>query len=490
MLFNSVDFFWFFLIVLPVYYLLPGRHGGVVRGVFLAIASYFFYAYWNPWYLILIFASTILDFNLGKLFEVWPKERHRRLVVISVSLNLGFLAFFKYLDFFAGTLSDLVLVPFFDYRVPTLIEVLPVGISFYTFQTMSYCIDVYRGQAKVERSFWRFALYVTYFPQLVAGPIERAKVLLDELAAKLPRPRPMEPAEGLFQIAYGLFKKMVVADSIGPLVQPVFTNPAAYGGADVLLSACLFSVQIYCDFSGYTDIAIGTSRLFGVRLMRNFRFPYFSVSITEFWRRWHISLSTWLRDYIYIPLGGNRSSATGTYANLMITMLLGGLWHGPSWNFVLWGFCHGALLGAHRFYQERFGRRGREAETGIVSRLLLAPPLFVAVSVIWIPFVTVEFGQTVDAVRAIFTWRGADNSLDAETLRLCLFLVALMFVFDALEAWNEKVGLPRADGRKPAWWSTERLYEIVVRPWLPACFVLLSMVFVSPESRQFIYFQF
>jgi D-alanyl-lipoteichoic acid acyltransferase DltB (MBOAT superfamily) len=338
---------------------------------------------------------------------------------------------------------------------------------------------------KVERNFLRFMLYVAYFPQLVAGPIERAKTLLGEMAEKLPRPRPIEPAEAVFQIAYGLFKKMAVADSIGPLVQPVFANPEQYGALELIGAACFFSIQIYCDFSGYTDIAIGISRLFGIRLMRNFRYPYFSASITEFWRRWHISLSTWLRDYLYISLGGNRAGAYRTYANLLITMLLGGLWHGPSWNFVLWGLLHGLLLALHRVWTGWFP----ESPVPFWRRLLFAPIVFVMVSLIWIPFVSTELGHTFTAFSRILAWEsGGQSAIGAETVALCVFLASVVFIFDSLEAWAEKVHETPDLGEGGA--TALRLYRLLVRPWLPGSMVLLTIIFASPENQQFIYFQF
>ncbi|MEO8376417.1 MAG: MBOAT family protein [Candidatus Sumerlaeota bacterium] len=333
-------------IVLGLYYVLPFRW----QNRMLLLASYVFYGWWSRKFLCLMLISTTVDFTCGRMLGTATEPTKRRNILIaSLSVNLGILGFFKYYNFFIASahsaLSDIG-VSFSPYVLPI---VLPIGISFYTFQSMSYALDVYRKRMEPIRRFDDFSLFVTYFPQLVAGPIERATNLLPQLT----HPRKITAdglVSGFWLILLGYVKKTAIADAIAPFVDEGFArahDPMA-GGLELLGAVYLFTIQIYCDFSGYTDIARGVSRMLGIELMVNFRLPYLSASITDFWRRWHISLSTFLRDYLYIPLGGNRHGLKKTYRNLMITMLLGGLWHGASWTFVVWGALHGILLSIHR----------------------------------------------------------------------------------------------------------------------------------------------
>ncbi|TFG46179.1 MAG: MBOAT family protein, partial [Candidatus Brocadiia bacterium] len=324
MWFNSVDFLWFILLVLPVYYCLGALRVGrsLPRVLFLLASSYYFYMCWNPVFIVLIVASTLLDYFCGLGFIKWPVSRHKLLVGISVFGNLGMLFFFKYGRFFWQNVQAVATTIGYDVPAyPASLEfALPAGISFYTFQTMSYVLDLYHGKLKPERSFFRFATFVAYFPQLVAGPIERARHLIGEIKHSVIRALPVEPIGAVQQIAYGLFKKVALADSIGIMINPIFANPGQHSGSQILMASILFSFQIYGDFSGYSDIAIGVSKLFGIRISTNFLFPYFATNITKFWQTWHISLSSWLRDYLYIPLGGNRKGRNRTYVNLMVTM--------------------------------------------------------------------------------------------------------------------------------------------------------------------------
>jgi D-alanyl-lipoteichoic acid acyltransferase DltB (MBOAT superfamily) len=344
MLFNTADFAWFFAAVLLSLRALPHR----AQNRFLLLASYVFYGAWDWRFTGLLALSTLVDFAIARaLYREDAPRRRRALVVVSLVVNLGILGYFKYAGFFADSLRDLLSA--FGVEVPpfALQVILPVGISFYTFQTLSYTIDVYRRQLEPVRNLLDFALYVAFFPQLVAGPIERGARLLPQVLA--PRRFGLEAlGSGGWLILWGLFKKVVIADNLGRLVDAVFAPGAAPSGGELLLAIHAFSIQIYCDFSGYTDIARGSARILGFDLMLNFRLPYFATSPADFWHRWHVSLSTWLRDYLYIPLGGNRSGRTRTYRNLLITMVLGGLWHGAAWPFVLWGAFHGLLLCLHR----------------------------------------------------------------------------------------------------------------------------------------------
>jgi len=352
MAFNSFVFLVFLALVLPCYYALSHKW----QNRFLLAASYVFYGAWDWRFLSLLAASTLIDYHVAQALHQTSKLGRRRiLLAVSVCANLGFLAAFKYFDFFVGSLSTL-LVSLGLGELPWAIQVvLPVGISFYTFQTLGYTIDVYRRTQEPTRDFAAFALYVSYFPQLVAGPIERARNLLPRILNKR-TVTPARIATGLQLMLMGYLKKTAIADAVAPYVDEIFAHPDQQSSLRLLFGLYLFAIQIYGDFSGYSDIARGVSRLFGIDLMVNFKQPYLSANITEFWRRWHISLSTWLRDYLYIPLGGNRKGKLNTYRNLMITMLLGGLWHGAAWGFVIWGGLHGLYLAVHKLICRDRGR--------------------------------------------------------------------------------------------------------------------------------------
>lgn len=343
MLFNSFDFLVFFLVVFCVQYGLAHRP----RNLFLLAASYFFYGCWDWRFLGLMAVSTIIDYCCSHaIASNDDTARRRRLLTLSIVVNLSILGFFKYAGFFVDSWVTLADSAGIELAPRTWKIILPVGISFYTFQTMSYTWDVYRGEMKPLKNFWDFALYVAFFPQLVAGPIERGKHLSPQIQSG---PRTTLPGFqfGSWLVLKGLFKKAVIADNLSPIVDSMFSleSPTA---VQVMVGVYAFAFQIYCDFSGYTDMARGVGRMMGYDLSLNFRLPYFATNPSEFWQRWHISLSSWLRDYLYIPLGGSRGGALRTYRNLMLTMVLGGLWHGAAWTFVIWGCFHGLLLIMHR----------------------------------------------------------------------------------------------------------------------------------------------
>ena len=362
MLFNTLQYAWFFLAVFVVSWLLVPKP--TLRRVFLLAASYFFYGSWDWRFLGLLLVSTVVDFVVARRMELVPKSERRFLLLISVLTNLGILGFFKYFNFFTDSVVQLLQTAGINAHAPTLHIILPVGISFYTFQTMAYTIDVYRGRAKTCKDPIAFALYVSFFPQLVAGPIERAQSLIPQLERDPPAFSNTEAGRALFLIGIGLFKKVVIGDYLAVnLVDRVFASPSSYSALETLAGIYGYAVQIYCDFSGYTDIAIGCAALMGVHFELNFNSPYKAHNLQEFWHRWHISLSTWLRDYLYIPLGGSRRGNLFTYLNLMITMLLGGLWHGAGWQFMFWGFLHGGLLGVTRAFQRLRGTSETAAET-------------------------------------------------------------------------------------------------------------------------------
>ncbi len=343
MTFTSPQFVLFALAFALVF----GLTRGTGRKVALLLASYLFYGAWDPRFLLLLVGSTGLDFLVGRaLGSPGGIVRRRRLLAVSVVGNLGVLGVFKYLGFFVDSATAALHGLGVSVPVRSLEITLPVGISFYTFQTLSYTIDVFRRRIEPTRSPLDFANYVAFFPQLVAGPIERAERLLPQLRGVGGRWR--ADGRGFGLIALGAFKKVVIADNLAPLVDLTYGDPSTTHAAALWLGTYAFAVQIYCDFSGYSDLAVGLGRLMGIRLVENFDAPYAATGPREFWRRWHISLSTWLRDYLYIPLGGNRRSRTRTAFNLAVTMLLGGLWHGAAWNFLLWGAFHGMLLGLGR----------------------------------------------------------------------------------------------------------------------------------------------
>ncbi|MGB0167369.1 MAG: MBOAT family O-acyltransferase, partial [Luteibaculum sp.] len=349
--------------------------------------------------------STLVDYWVGKqLQEKQVAYQRKTLLAISLSVNLGLLAYFKYANFFIESFS--AAFSFFGAPIQPrgLSIILPVGISFYTFQTLSYSIDVYSRHLKPSDDLIAFAAYVSFFPQLVAGPIERAKSLLPQFQT-IRRFDYAKAVLGCRQILWGLFKKMVVADNCAVWVDLFYNNSESYGGALLFLATCLFAIQIYCDFSGYSDIAIGVARLFGFNLMQNFAFPYFSRNIGEFWRRWHISLSTWFRDYLYIPLGGSRGSINKSIRNVFIIFLVSGLWHGASWNFVLWGGIHALLfiplLGLK--LNRRFMDKPLSEHGAIAKEVLFIALTFICVCLAWVPFRAVSLEQCFDIYSKLFT---------------------------------------------------------------------------------------
>ncbi len=358
--FASLTFAGFYSVVFCAYWLIPHR---ATRKCLLLAASYYFYMSWNVKLIALILTSTVMDYLMGLALSNprWA-DRRRLFIAISCAGNLGFLAIFKYANFFLDSFRALagelgIKTSFAELRI-----ILPVGISFYTFQTLSYTLDVYRNKMKPCRNFLDFALFVAFFPQLVSGPIVRALKFLTQLEIDH-KWNWANFTSGLWLTVLGLAKKIVVADTLSFVADPVFSHPGDYGFTATWLGVIAFAFQIYCDFSGYSDVAIGTARMLGFELPKNFDHPYLSQSVREFWQRWHISLSTWLRDYLYIPLGGNRDGSWRTHRNLMITMILGGFWHGASWTFIAWGFYQGIMLVITRLADEKFPRLTGKTQT-------------------------------------------------------------------------------------------------------------------------------
>lgn len=476
MLFNSFVFPLFFLVVWGLYLSLKHRP----QNLLLLVSSYFFYGWWDWRFLSLLMISTVVDFSIAIAMEKSSTTRQKKtLLLTSLFVNLGILGFFKYFNFFAESviylLQPLGLKPDFV----TLHILLPVGISFYTFQTMAYTIDVYRGKEKACRNFFNFALYVAYFPQLVAGPIERSTRLIPQIVS----PRTINPLliqSAVQLIFWGYFKKVFIADGVAPYVNECFANPTIYGGKTLLLGAYLFAFQIYCDFSGYTDIARGVSRLFGIELCVNFRQPYFASNITEFWRRWHISLSTWLRDYLYIPLGGNRHGIARTRVNNLLTMLLGGLWHGAAWTFVLWGGLHGLFLAVHKSITGDI-KTATPVPTPSprwpsISQIIGVVLTFNLVTFAWIFFRAPSLSVAMSYISGLLLFNGP--KISGLSTAFCLYGGILLLMEARCESQQSEVPFV---GEGKFWAFRGLVYAIA----------LFLMIFVGGDLQQpFIYFQF
>jgi D-alanyl-lipoteichoic acid acyltransferase DltB (MBOAT superfamily) len=346
MLFNSFNFAYFFLLLFPTYWALRNHYK--LQNLLLLSAGYFFYACWKKEFLVLLVISTVMDFGCGLAVDRIEAPRKRKLfVILSMALNLGMLGYFKYMNFFAESMQVVLAKAGFNIPLWHIEVILPIGISFYTFQSMSYVIDVYRKDIKPTKNLLEFATFVSFFPHLVAGPIMRPTTLLPQI--QNPRKFNLDQIyQGFYLIFWGLTKKVVVADNLAPIVNDLFGRWQTIDGGLALLAIYAFAFQIYCDFSGYTDAARGIAKCLGIELALNFNLPYFATSPQEFWSRWHISLSKWLQDYLYIPLGGSRGGTFNTYRNLMLTMIIGGLWHGAAWTFIIWGLYQGILLVGHR----------------------------------------------------------------------------------------------------------------------------------------------
>jgi D-alanyl-lipoteichoic acid acyltransferase DltB (MBOAT superfamily) len=465
MLFNSSAFLQFFAAFLLLYGLV--RNHLQARNLLIVAASYLFYGWWDWRFLSLLLLSSLLDYAVGRALDrVEAPARRKALLVASLGANLTILGFFKYYGFFVDSLIELCRQIGVTVHPPTLSVILPVGISFYTFQSMSYVMDVYRRGIPATRSLVNFLAFVSFFPQLVAGPIERAKHLLPQFERCLTITRPMLE-EGLWLILWGLFKKVALADNLAPLVDMVYEG-SYWSAPMVTLGTLAFALQIYCDFSGYSDIARGTARVLGFDIMVNFRVPYAAASLREFWRRWHISLSTWLRDYLYVSLGGNRRGPARTYANLLLTMLLGGLWHGAAWHFVLW---HGAGLAVER----TLAGGGQTARGQTWNRWAGWAITMLVVGYGWLLFRAKSLAQIADMTRGLTDWT-TPVWLGSYLANLCAFAAPLL----AMEVWFAKRGDDLAALRGPGW----------VRALLQGALFLGIVLFWEKKGLQFIYFQF
>jgi D-alanyl-lipoteichoic acid acyltransferase DltB (MBOAT superfamily) len=432
MLFNSFVFFVFLAVVLPIFYCLPTKAS---KNVFLLIASYVFYGYWDWRFCALLILSTIIDFYIGlKIHNARTAQLSKRYFLVSLITNLGILGVFKYFNFFIESFQTLSEKLGWQLDMLHLNVILPVGISFYTFQTLSYSIDVYRKKLKPAENIIDFALFVSIFPQLVAGPIERASDLLPQLTVKL-KPSIEQIKQGVVLIVMGLFRKVIIGDSAGRYVDNIFSNMAHYSSYELIFGLIMFSIQIYADFSGYSHIARGTAKMLGVELMKNFEQPYLSQNITEFWRRWHISLSTWLKDYLYIALGGNRKGTISTYVNIIITMLLGGLWHGASWNFVIWGGLHGIYLSIHKMMLkgEKIPERITKLNLSTVLKVFLT---YCLVLFTWLFFRSTSWDMTTLYFSKIYYWETTEHATIITVVMISF--VSLTLLLDYFEYASKK----------------------------------------------------
>lgn len=489
MLFNSFEFFIFFPIVTIAYFILPHK----CRWALLLGASYYFYMAWKPEYIILILLSTVIDYCVSlKMAKIEVKRKRKLYLYMSLFSNLGLLFYFKYFSFFYESfMNGASYFSGFEFGRGGIEIAIPMGISFYTFQTLSYTIDVYKGKRKAEKNFGIFALYVTFFPQLVAGPIERSETLLPQFYEKH-NFEYERVVSGMRRILWGLFKKMVIADQISVIVDQIYDKPKSYYGIPLIIGTIGFAIQIYCDFSGYSDIAIGSARVLGFKLMENFKMPYFAKSISEFWKRWHISLSTWFKDYLYIPLGGNRVAVKRVYINVFITFLISGLWHGANWTFVIWGAIHGGYLVIERMTYS--GRKKMRAylninEESILYSLLRRGVTFALVCYGWIFFRAENVSDALYISKNIFKGLGniKDLSFLSEmisgfklrngTMIILIISILIMCIAqiitkrdDAISAINEK--------------------NIVLRWSVYFTLVMMIIFFGAFSSQNFLYFQF
>jgi len=477
MLFNSIAFAVFLPIVFFLYWIIAKKSISA-QNIILLISSYVFYGWWDYRFLFLLAFSTFLDYFSGlKIDQAQSKRTKKTWLLLSVIINLGFLGFFKYYNFFVGSFATLLGSMGVHADIWTLSIVLPVGISFYTFHGLSYVFDIYNQKARPTKNFVEYSVFVSFFPLLVAGPIERATHLLPQI--QQPRKFDYKKAtDGLRQILWGLFKKMVIADNCALDVNIIFSHPANYRGSTLFYGALLFAFQIYCDFSGYSDIALGTARLFGIELIRNFSYPYFSRSIAEFWRRWHISLSTWFRDYVYIPMGGSRGTKWQRVRNTLLMFVISGFWHGANWTFLAWGLFNGLLFlplllsGKNRKYTDIVAA-GKILPSLKEALQMLSTLLLVTMG--WVLFRAATIRQAIDYLKRIFS---ASFFTQPQMFNnLILKFVLILLIVEWLQR-NKQHGL-----------QIDRIRYFAVR-WGIYITLIYFICYFAGEQQGFIYFQF
>ena len=492
MLFNSAKFLLFFPIVVLGYFVLPKR----IKNLYLLLASYFFYMCWSARYALLLLFSTFITYAGGLILEKIKKTDlprksfyYRITLIVAVGLNLFILFYFKYSNFILGLMRAVAFRLHIDLHIPVIDVILPVGISFYIFQALGYLIDVYRGDIYAEKNFLQYALFVSFFPQLVAGPIERSKNLLKQLA-DTKKFNYENVRQGLLIMLWGYFLKMVIADRSAILVNAVYAKYLEYKGFQLITANILFAIQIYCDFMGYSTIAKGAAKVLGFDLMENFHEPYFACSIKDFWRRWHISLSTWFRDYLYIPLGGSRCSTWKKYRNIMITFVVSGLWHGASLTFVFWGFIHGAYQLLEDFiapYAERIITKLKINTTVFSWKLLRIVKTFILIDIAWIffradkissAFFILKKSLDLDNIGLILNDGLYQLGLDTKNMNILLFSILIL----ALVSYMKEKGK-----NLYSWLSSQNLVFRYAVYWGAVVLILFSL---DITGQEFIYFQF
>lgn len=480
MLFNSLEFAVFLPIVFFIYWILL-KNNTKLQNLFIVLASYFFYGWWDYRFLYLIIFSSLSDFLISLyIFSSDSKAKKKAGIIISITLNLGLLFFFKYFNFFLDSLEESFTFFGNNLNVDRLSIVLPVGISFYTFQTLSYTLDVYKGKLKPTSNLVSFLAFVSFFPQLVAGPIERAKNLLPQFETKREFSK-IEAILGLRQILWGLVKKIIIADNCAVYVTEIFSSPDEYNSSALIIGAILFAFQIYGDFSGYSDIAIGTARIFGFTLMKNFAYPYFSRDIAEFWRRWHISLSTWFRDYVYIPLGGSQVNKIKKIRNILIIFIVSGFWHGANWTYIFWG-----LLNAVYFLPLALTNKNRKHLKSTtesnwipdITELVRIVFTFILTTIAWVFFRSSSVTEAFNYLNNIIS--GNPFQLPNVSDLSSLIKVALWIIIVTVIEWfskNHDFPFEKIGGPRLIRWS---LYS----------FVIIMLISYSGKPQDFIYFQF
>lgn len=477
MLFNSIAFAIFLPIVFCIYWIVPHKF----RCIVLLVASYYFYMSWNPKYVVLILSTTAVSYLAAILIEKKRETISPKIFVAgSTIFCLGVLFFFKYFNFFGETVSEIASIFAIQLHPIALNLLLPVGISFYTFQTMSYVFDVYQGRVKAEHNFVVYATFISFFPQLVAGPIERTNNLMPQIKSEKRFDYNLA-MYGARQILWGLFKKIAVADVVAVYVDSAYKDLARCTPFDLCIAILFFTIQIYCDFSGYSDIAIGTAKLFGINLMKNFDSPYFSISVREFWSRWHISLSTWFRDYVYIPLGGSRCSKLRTNINIMITFLISGLWHGANWTYIFWGGMHGLA----QVFENLIGRK-RNNKKSVIVKIILWLVVFAFCNLAWVFFRAESIGDALYVIKNAFcnvqnisAYLQTNIGLSKRRLLFCLLTIIIVAIFDYISLKKDVIQIAAAKNK----------FIVVGIEYIILAIIVVAILF-GAGSNQFVYFQF
>lgn len=487
MLFNSIEFLVFFPVVIVIFFIIPRK----LRCIWLLIASYYFYMSWNPKYATLIAISTLITFISGLLIEISKTKRGKQFVAAaSLISNLSILAIFKYLNFALQTLSDIgscLGLETIDRRLDLL---LPVGISFYTFQALSYTIDVYRGDIKAEKNILKYALFVSFFPQLVAGPIERSGNLLRQIQ-KIAETKLWDferIRDGFLLMFWGFFQKLVIADRAALLVNQVYSHYQDYGFFELSIASILFAFQIYCDFGGYSNIARGAAQVMGFSLMQNFRQPYLAINIKEFWRRWHISLTSWFTDYLYIPLGGNRKGTIRKYFNILVVFTVSGLWHGASWHFVAWGGVHAIFLIAEDMKTKLRKKTSKNSlqEISFGQKLGKIVITFILVDFAWILFVSDSLHHVYHIFQQMCTTFQVTGfyeiGLDRGNWFMLAFGITILLIVDVLH--EKGISVFSLVNRQTLWFRWTLYLGLI---W---CIIMFGIYGISYDASQFLYFQF